>query len=308
MLDMTTTDRRLTAIATGQHGIIHRREAHASGVTDHQLRGRVKSGSLVQTGPHSFRLFGAHSTPIYELRALLVDLGPDAFASGSTAAALHDFDGFDLRAPFDVTVLRGRNLRRIGHRIHTANDLELIDRATVQDCSAFSGARTVIDLARTLDEAELTAALDSGLRDGIYNESLLHRRIVALRRSGRYGIPKLIRVIEGTEITSGGHSWLEREFLRLASSAGLPAPMTQQVLSRAGDRIVRVDFVFPGTNIVVEVLGYRYHRTVAEMSRDAERYNALLKDGYLPFQYTYDQVVAAPSGVVDDLRALLTTV
>lgn len=302
---MTTTDRRLSAIAAGQHGIIHRREAHASGVTDHQLRSRVKSGSLVQTGPHSFRLFGAHNTPIYELRALLVDLGPDAFASGPTAAAIHGLDGFDLRAPFDVTVLRGRNLRRIEHRIHTATDLDLIDRSTVQDCSSLSGARTMIDLARTLDEAELTTALDSGLRDGIYNESLLHRRIVALRRSGRYGIPKLIRVIEGAEITAGGHSWLERELLRLAASAGLPAPKTQQTLTRARDRIVRVDFVFPGTNIVVEVLGYRYHRTVAEMSRDAERYNALLKDGYLPFQYTYEQVVTGPSSVINDLQAIL---
>lgn len=303
--DMTTTDRRLAAIATGQHGIIHRREAHASGVTDRQLRSRVKSGSLVQTGPHSFRLFGAHSTPIYELRALLVDLGPEAFASGPTAAALHGFDGFDVRAPFNVTVVRGRNLRRIGHRIHTATELDLVDRSVEQDCPTLSGARTIIDLARTLDEAQLTAALDSGLRDGIYNESLLHRRIVALRRSGRYGIPKLIQVIEGIEVTAGGHSWLEREFLRLAAEAGLPAPRTQQVLSRANDRIVRVDFAFPGTNVVVEVLGYRYHRSTAAMSRDAERYNALLRAGLLPFQYTYEQIVARPAAVVDELRPML---
>jgi hypothetical protein len=51
--------------------------------------------------------------------------------------------------------------------------------------------------------------------------------------------------------------------------------VTQQVLSRAGDHLVRVDCYFPGTNVVVELLGYRYHRTVARMSRDAARLNAL---------------------------------
>jgi Protein of unknown function (DUF559) len=302
---MTTTDRRLAAIATGQLGIIGRAEAHAAGVTDHQLRSRIQSGTLVQIGPHTFRPYGAQPSPIDDLRALLHDLGPNAYASGRTAAALHGFDGFRVTEPFDITLIRGQNMRRIGHRIHTTLDLALIDRAQQQHCSTLSGARTVIDLARHLDETELRIAFDSGLRDGRFNEDLLHRRIIALRRSGRYGIPKLLRVIEGREIGSGAHSWLEREFLRIAHRAGLPRPLTQQVLSRAGDRMVRVDFRFPETPIVVEVLGYRYHRSAAEMTRDAQRQNALLSDGYLPYQYSYEQVVAQPEAVLGELRAAL---
>jgi hypothetical protein len=302
---MTNIDRRLTAIATGQLGIIGRAEAHAAGVTDSQLRSRIQSGTLVQIGPHTFRPYGARPSPVDDLRAVLHDLGPDAYASGPTAAALHGFDGFRVGKPFDIMLTHGHNMRRIGHRIHTTTELPLIDRARQQDCPTLSGARTVIDLARHLDDVQLGIAFDCGLRDGRFSEDLLHRRIVALRRSGRYGIPKLLRVIEGREIVSGAHSWLEREFLRVAHRAGLPRPLTQQVLSRAGDRMVGVDFRFPGTPIVVEVLGYRFHRSAAELTRDVQRQNALLSDGYLPYQYSYEQVVSRSDTVVTELRHAL---
>jgi hypothetical protein len=140
--------------------------------------------------------------------------------------------------------------------------------------------------------------LDGALRDGLTSEDLLHRRIAALRRKGRYGIPALLDVLDGREVTRGGHSWLEREFLRLVAEAGLPRPETQAVLTRAGDRLVRVDCRFPQTPIVVELLGYRFHRTKQQMGRDAERLNALVIDGFTPFQFTYDQVVSQSATVV----------
>ena len=52
----------------------------------------------------------------------------------------------------------------------------------------------------------------------------------------------------------------------------------------------------PGTPVVVELLGYRFHRTKQQMARDAERLNALVLDGFTPYQFTYDQVVEPPGG------------
>jgi hypothetical protein len=234
--------------------------------------------------------------------ALLLDIGEPAWASGPTAAALHGFDGFTLRAPFHVTLPRGRDVKRVGHHVHTTIELPLIDRTRVSGIPVTSGARTLIELARSVGPAELTAALDSGLRDGRFSEALLHQRIVALRSKGRYGIPKLLDVIQGAEVTRGGHSWLEREFLRLVSEAGLPRPGTQQVLAKSKGRLVRVDCRFPGTNVVVELLGYRFHRTKVELQHDAERYNALVLRGLLPFQFTYDHVVTSPEWVVETVQ------
>ncbi len=112
--------------------------------------------------------------------------------------------------------------------------------------------------------------------------------------------------MEGAEITRGGQSWLEREVLRLLDAPGLPRPATQVVLGRRGDKLVRVDFLFPGTPIVVEALGYRWHRSGAQMSIDAQRANELLLRGFIPLQFTYSQVVEEASMVVETIRIALS--
>jgi very-short-patch-repair endonuclease len=284
---MTTTYRRIMAVATGQLGLLSRRQANGVGVTNAQLRNRVSSGSLLQVGTDTFRLPGAPSGAHADLLALMIDIGGEVWASGPTSAALHGFDGYRLKAPFDVTILRDRNVRRIGHRIHSTTSLDLID------------------LARTESVERLTVAFDSGLRDGRFSESLVHRRIVALRSSGRFGVPRLMAAIEGVEAIRGGHSWIEREYLRMLSEAGLSRPDSQVVLARAGNKLVRVDFRFPGTPVVVEVLGYHYHRTKEHLQRDTERLNALITDGLRPYQFTYSDIVQRPAHVLEQSRRAL---
>ncbi len=111
--------------------------------------------------------------------------------------------------------------------------------------------------------------------------------------------------IEGVEAIRGGHSWLEREYLRMLSEAGLPCPDTQVVLARAGDKLVRVDFRFSGTPVVVEVLGYHYHRTKEHLQRDTQRLNALITDGYRPYQFTHSDLVERPADVLEQTRRAL---
>ncbi|MBG7602997.1 MAG: hypothetical protein IZT58_00015 [Actinobacteria bacterium] len=302
---MTNTYRRLMAVATGQLGLLSRQQAKDVGYTDDQLRSRVMSGSLLKVGTNMYRLPGADARELPALRALMMDIGGDVYASGHTAAALHGFDGYSLKAPFDVTIMRGRDVKRVGHRVHTTTRLDLIDRCSIGDVRSLSGVRTLLDLARVETVEQLTIAFDSGLRDGKFNESLVHRRIVEMRSSGRFGIPKLLDVIEGVEAIRGGHSWLEREYLRIIDAAGLPLPDTQQVLTRAQDRLVRVDFRFPGTPVVVEVLGYRYHRSTEQLRRDAARMNALIAEGLRPYQFPYEQIVSEPDQVVEETRTAL---
>jgi Transcriptional regulator, AbiEi antitoxin len=297
--------RRLADTATGQHGAVTARQIGEAGISPSGLRRRIQSGVLERVGAHTYRSPFVPPSALDDLAGLVLDCGVDTFVSGPTAAALLGFDGFRLKAPYHVTVVRGRNVQRAHHHIHTTTELPLIDRATVHGLPVMSATRTLIDLARFVTSVELTAALDSALRDGLTAEEPLHRRIVALRSSGRYGIPKLLAVIEGAEVSRGGHSWLERRYLELCARAGLPCPVTQQVLSRARDHVVRVDCRFPGTRVVVELLGYRWHRTVDQLARDATRMNALVLDGFAPMQFTYQQVTAEPAWVVDQTREAL---
>ncbi len=302
---MTTINRRLALAATGQLGGITRVQAHALGVSDVQLRSRVQSGFLSQPGTNVFRLNGAGRDPKSCLRDVQADVGGLVVASRFTAAALHGFEGYELSAPFDITIERGRDVRRHPHRIHTAVTLPVIDRETVDGITRTRAARTLIDLARHEAPEQLTVALDSALRDRLVTERSLHHRIIALRRQGVHGIPRLVEVIEGSEISRGAQSWLEREFLRLVARAGLPRPEVQVVMGRAGARLIRVDFRFSGTPVIIEVLGYRWHRTAANLRRDAERLNEMISSGLRPYQFVYEQIVESPDQVALEVRRAL---
>jgi hypothetical protein len=306
MRRMAQTDRRIATIATGQLGAFSRTQAHDAGLSDRQLRSRVQSGFLVQNGPNAFRIAGTPTSLRGELKERLLDIGDPVWCCAQTAAALHGFDGFALRRPFHLLLPRERSLARWNTRIHRSQRIDLIDTAEVDGMPVTSPVRTLLDLARVLPSDQLAACVDSALRDGGTNEDLLHRRIEALRSQGRFGLPLLHEVLAGHEVTRGGQSWLEREYLRLISRAGVPRPDTQPVLSRAGDRLVRVDCRFPGTNVVVELLGYRFHRSRGQMATDATRYNALLAKGYSPYQFTYGQIVSEADYVVTTTKIALS--
>jgi hypothetical protein len=288
----------MTTTATGQHGAFTKKQARDAGFTDAQLRSRVQSGSLDRSGVRTFRSPLTPHSLIGDLTALVLDIGEPCWISGPTAAALWGFDGFKHTRPFHITVPRGRLLRRSGAVVHTSHEMPLLDCARVGRLPVMSATRTIIDLARSEPNDRLTAALDSALRDGLVSEEFVHGRIASLRGSGRYGIPRLVDVIDGVELSRGGHSWLERRFLELIGNAGLPRPQTQQILTRTRNRTVRVDCRFEGLPLVVELLGYRSHRSKDQMSSDALRMNALQLAGFVVIQFTYDHIALQPEMVV----------
>ena len=303
---MTDQLHRLVDVATGQHGAISPHQAELVGVTQRELRRRVQSGVLHKSGVHVVRSPFIEATPLADLAALVLDCGPGAVASGPTAAAIHELDGFVLVPPYHVTIKRGRSIDRPGHRIHTTTELPAIDCTRIHGIPTMTVERDLIDLARSLRWKPLTTALDSALRDHRTTEPRLHGRIAELRSSGRYGIPALLAVIEGLRSPRVHTACLERRFLELCADRGLPPPTPQVVLTTARDRLVRVDFSVSETPVVVEVLGYRYHRSPTQLARDAERLNALVMSGRQPLQFTYEHVTLEPDWVaaqVDDALA-----
>lgn len=292
-------------LAAVQHGAVSRTQAHDAGLSDKQLAARVGDGVLVKVGANAFRFPYAPTGPLAELSALVLDVGAPVWVSGWTAAAMYGFDGFPLRPPYDLLIPSDRCVRRPGVRVHRSDDTGAIDVGTRSGLPITTAERTVIDIARRAGRRYLLAAVDSGIRDRVLDEDRLHRRIVALRSQGKHGIPRLLDVLERREMARGGESWLERRFLELLLDECLPQPLTQQVLDEVNGRQVRVDCRFPGTNVVVEVLGYAWHRTVLQMNRDAERMNALIAKGFHPYQFTYDQIVRDPASVARTVRAAL---
>jgi hypothetical protein len=247
-------------------------------------------------------LWARHAQALGEL---ISSVAAPCWAYGPSAAALHGFDDFRLEPPFHIAIPRGRSAYRVGHVVHRARDIARIDVTAVHGIPVVSATRTIIDLAATEPPARLAAAIDSALRDCLTSEDFLHGRVVALRRSGRAGLSQLVAVLEGNEVTRGGHSWLERRFLVLLHEAGLPAPKCQQVVGSRKGRLIRVDCRFPGTNVVVELLGYRFHRSPMQMQDDTERLNRMILDGLHPLQFTYTDVATPSPTMLGDVAEAL---
>jgi hypothetical protein len=163
-----------------------------------------------------------------------------------------------------------------------------------------SPERTIIDLARAGTSTKLLeAAIDSLIRLRLTTLDHIVDRIADHKGSSRWGVAQLDALV----LTSGGHSVLERRFLRLLRNAGLPRPSPQVVHRDDGRHVARVDFLFPEHGVVVEVSGGRGHSSAADRAKDARRRNQLQQIGRTVLEFTYEDVMERETYVLETLKA-----
>lgn len=302
--DVATRPDRIAEVtrrAARQHGVIHLDQLRALVPSEWQRRRMLGDGWLEPIAPKVFAIAGSPDTPDRALTAGLLSLGPRAAVSHRAAARLHGFEHAHLQA---VEFTGPEHLRgRCGpFVVHTTNQLGRTDVARVDGRRVTSATRTVIDLARLrVPDRELTGAIDTAVRRGLSSPVVLANRLTELRGPGRWGCRRLDELL----LDSGGHTELERRFLRLVRRAGLPRPRTQ-VVHRSGRRTVaRVDFLFEPYDLVVEVSGQHGHSSPTERARDAQRRNELQAMGRTVYEFTWQQVTEAGGEVVRSLTARL---
>jgi very-short-patch-repair endonuclease len=90
---------------------------------------------------------------------------------------------------------------------------------------------------------------------------------------------------------------LERLFRSIATAAGLPTPLTKQLINK-----FEVDFFWPDLGLVVETDGWRYHRTPSAQTRDALRFQRHTAAGLTPLRFSHYQVKYEPRHVREILE------
>ncbi|MGH9272872.1 MAG: type IV toxin-antitoxin system AbiEi family antitoxin domain-containing protein, partial [Ilumatobacteraceae bacterium] len=227
-------------VAAQQHGVASLAQVRTCGLTRAQLRTALRHGVLVEVAPRVYAVGGSPPTIERAQFAGLLCLGSDAVLSHEAAARLHGFDR-SLPDVVEFTVPRRRHGVRAPFGVHTSSRLTGIDRVVVDTWPCTSATRTVIDLARLrISDRRLEAAIDSAVRSGASAPLVIVQRLEQLRGPGGWGARDLDRLL----IDAGGHTVLERRFLSLMRSAGLPRPTTQLVHRRDGRTVARVDFCF----------------------------------------------------------------
>jgi hypothetical protein len=285
---------RVAASAAVCHGLVQVGRLSEAGVSRRRLEGLVRNGFVHRVGRGVYAVSGSPDTWERRLTAGLMILGEGSVVSHGAAARVHGFDRWVSDIAEFTVPRRQRSGADVPGVVHTSSSLARTDVVTVSGFPATSATRTIIDLARTdVPVTMLESAIDSAVRTGLTAPHALIRRLGELRGRGRWGC----RILDELLVDAGGHTRLERLFLRLVREAGLPRPATQVIHRAHGRHVARVDFMFVEHHLVVEVTGRHGHTSPSERARDAQRRNELQDLGVRVYEFTWADVTQRPEHV-----------
>jgi hypothetical protein len=276
-------------LARAQHGLITRRQLLALGYRSLGIEHRLRTGRLhrVHAGVYLVGRPGTNSKQRW-MGAVLA-CGDGAVLSHRSAAALWGI-GRDGALP-EASAVREKRRPRV--RTHTRPGLRT-SAVTVEDgIPVTTPVQTLLDIALQCSEGELERAVnDADKRDLVDPETL---RIALDDHPGDPGVVPLRDLLDRDTFRLSDDE-LERRFRPIAVAAGLPTPLTKQIVNE-----VEVDFWWPQLGLVVETDGLRYHRTPAQQARDARRDQAHTAAGLARLRFTHWQVRYRPTYVRDIL-------
>lgn len=185
-------------------------------------------------------------------------------------------------------------LRRSGLKVRGRPTLTAADISSRHGIPVTAVARTLVDLATELSPIRLERAVnEADKRDLVDPETL---RLGLADYAGQPGAPLLRRVLDKRTFRLSD-SDLEIYFRPIATAAGLPPPLSKQIVNRW-----EVDFYWPELGLVIETDGLRYHRTPSAQARDAKRDRTHVIAGMSPLRFTHYEIRYEPALVRDALR------
>jgi very-short-patch-repair endonuclease len=287
---MATADGHSSAwtLARRQHGVVARRQLTALGFSDEAIRQRIAKGRLHPVARAVYAVGRPELTQHGRWMAAILAKGPAAVLSHRSAASLYGIARQQGNAIHVSVPAHSRRRSSRGITVHRRKELGATQKlgvpvTTIED--------TLIDLATQTTTDQLEQAINEADKRDLIDPDALREAVADVKRPGAARMRKLLDGFARTD------SPLERAFLRIAKQAGLPPPQTQAELNGH-----RVDFFWPGLNLVVETDGLRYHRTPAQQAADRVRDQDHLVAGLTALRFTRAQVQHDPTRVVAVLR------
>ncbi|MFN3255505.1 MAG: DUF559 domain-containing protein [Ilumatobacter sp.] len=312
---------RLTDIDPTRHGLVVRHEA---GIPSSTWYRSLKRGHLELVHPGVARLPGAPVTYRQSIAAAVWASGGNALASHRSAAHLLGLirlepvtDGRPLANPDDrrdarriprvdleVDVMlpgRSRKLELSGVTFHRPTDDLHLTPQRIDGIRCTNTLRTLVDLGAVAPEL-VTAALGVALADRRADLNAVASTIEAHSERGRHGVVALRQAFEHWAIDGRpADSVLESAFRRLIRRFDLP-----EVEFHAWIEGWEVDFVFVGTNVIVECDGWTTHGLDRDQfERDRRRDDDLRAAGWHVLRFTYRAIIAEPADTARRIRRAL---
>lgn len=287
----------LAKLGSTQHGVVAVWQLLELGFSRREIAVRVESRRFHRVYRGVYALgHPARTAEALEMAAVLA-CGPQAVLSHWTAAARWALIR-SVHGPVHVIAPSDRKAQR-GMRPHTS-PLHPHDRTRRDGIPITTVPRTLLDLSAVANERLVRRAVNQADRKG-----WLNRRVMAElleRNPRRKGTKQLRAVIAGVNPTTRRtRSDLEVAFMVLCKAHHLPEPVANTQV--AG---IEVDMHWPGTNLIVELDCYEYHRTPQEFENDRRRDAHLKRNGYDVLRVTDVWLDSDPEDVAQTVRTLLT--
>ncbi len=296
--DSLHVDQRIGWIAGEQHGVISLAQLEAAGLSPSAARRRAATGRLVRLHRGVFAVgHGAVSLNGRRLAAVLA-CGSGAALSHRSAAALWGLRPSNGRLAVSVPSQAGR--KAPGVELHRCGSLTSADITEVDAIPCTTVARTLLDLAATVDRAGLIAAITRAEQLRVYDGARVEA--VLERAQGKRGA-RLLRSVLADWSDDRTRSHFERELLAFLRRRGLPKPEVNAWIT-VEDRTIQPDFMWPERRVILETDGYATHRTRKAFGDDRRRDQLLTRNGWTTLRAAYRQLDA---DLAQTLRLLLAT-
>ena len=287
-----------------QHGLISRKQALAVGMTDSQIKERLRNRRWAPAARGVYRHAVWPVTPLSRLLAAC--LACNGLASHRSAAALHGIEGYELNR-VELVVASARNPAIKGARLHRSTQMELA-RPVVRNGVPCTGLdRTVLDLASVVSREQLDRTIDAVLRDGLLRPSDLHAVLVAHSRRGRTGCGAFRDALDercGDDPVPLS-AW-SRMVADLLVDAGLARPaMEHRVNDARGAFLAQVDLAYPSHRLAVELDSKRWHLNSVSFEQDPRRRNDLAAAGWTVLTFTWNDYKERPQALCAAVARIL---
>jgi hypothetical protein len=290
-------DVRVARAAADQWGVLSLAELFACGLSPKSVVTGVRNGRLhpIHRGVYAV----GHRRVALEGRflAAVKACGAGAVLSHFSAAALWGFMDWEERHP-EVTLVGTAPRAHPGLRIHRTTRLDPDDRTRHRGIPITSPARTLVDLAATLEHRPLRAVTRRA--QSLQRVNLRQLAATLARHRRRPGAAKLAEIIATGPAPT--RSELEDVVLDLILRGGHVHPDVNVPYVVAGQRTVP-DFRWPEHRLVLEADSTTWHDNPLAREDDADRQALLEAHGERVLRVTWAQAIASPGRTLARLRA-----
>lgn len=289
-------ERRLNAVAHGQHRIVTTRRLRSLGFDSGAVHRRTIDGRLRRLYPGVYLVGPGEPTRVGRWLAAVLACGDGALLRRRSAGALWNLVGLRGSKP-ETLIPYARCVKVRGVSVQRSRLIHADDRAMMSGIPVTSIERTLVDLASDLSSGDLKRALEQAESLRLVDWRTLEAAVG--RAQGRPGVGAL-RALLGYDPAPANEtrSELERRFFRIVTEAGLP-PYGRNVVVEG----IEVDAFWAEARVVVELQSYAFHSDKDTFITDHRKNAKLQAAGHRVLPVTDDQT-RRPDELVATLAAL----